>query len=347
MARPKKQVTSASPIRIVPPSKKKPVPKVLSRTGVLVDRIYCRRCMKTMKQDSFFDGVDGGFLDANGKMSICKNCCNEIYENALKSELSFEKAMLKTCRVLNVAYEERALSETKEAVGKIITRGMDTEKVFSIYKFKLEQQKDGVDLRDRDKTASLTFEEPINRIVMNPLNEEESEEAHDLIMFWGANYEKEDYDFLETELAEWKKTHKCDTRAEETLLKEICHKEFDIRKDRAEGRDPSNKVKQLQELMKTANVDPAKTAMAGSGKSQDTFSAFIKTIENNEPAEYFEDKKLFRDFDNIDFYFKKYITRPLKNFITQSRDFNVDSESDLDEYEDFDIQDIIGDDKNE
>ncbi len=57
----------------------------------------------------------------------------------------------------------------------------------------------------------------------------------------------------------------------------------------------------------------------------------MKVIEENEPASYYEDKKLFKDFDDIDFYFKKYVTRPLKNFVTQSRDFNVDTEDDVDE----------------
>ena len=96
------------------------------------------------------------------------------------------------------------------------------------------------------------------------------------------------------------------TKAEETLLKEICYKGLEIRNARTQGRSPGSLVKEYQELMKTANVDPAKTAIAGSGKARDTFSEFIKTIEQNEPADYYEDQKLFKDFDNIDFYFKKY-----------------------------------------
>jgi len=90
-------------------------------------------------------------------------------------------------------------------------------------------------------------------------------------------------------------------------------------------------IKRLQDLMKTASVDPGKASLANSGKAKETFSSFVKVIEENEPASYYEDKKLFKDFDDIDFYFKKYVTRPLKNFVTQSRDFNVESENDVDE----------------
>jgi len=38
----------------------------------------------------------------------------------------------------------------------------------------------------------------------------------------------------------------------------------------------------------------------------------------------------------LNWYFKKYFLRPLKNFITQSRDFNVD----FDENEEDDMSDI-------
>jgi hypothetical protein len=61
-------------------------------------------------------------------------------------------------------------------------------------------------------------------------------------------------------------------------------------------------------------------------------------IEETEPAEYYADKTMFKDFDNIGFYFEKYVTRPLKNFVMGSRDFNVETEKDGDDDDDsFDI----------
>jgi hypothetical protein len=118
-------------------------------------------------------------------------------------------------------------------------------------------------------------------------------------------------------------------------LKEICHVELKIRKARIEDKSTASLVKELQDLMKTANVDPAKASLANAGKSQDTFSSFIKTIEENEPADFYKDKDLFKDFDNLDWYFKKYVTRPLKNFIQiGSRDFDVSDNDFEDEIED-------------
>lgn len=302
---------------------------VTTTTGVTITEVYCRKCMKYKKPVEFWEATDR-FLDTNGKMSVCIDCCNEIHNVIFESDKDLTKSLLKACRILNVRYDAVALQATKEMITSIIAKGADTTKVFGLYKSKLFR-KVNVRIDEKDFSEDFTFVEPPNLLVEKPMQDDDYEDAIDLKMFWGTNFEKEDYDWLEFELADWKKTHKCDTKAEETLLKEIVYKEWEIKKERAEGRDPSAKVKQLQELMKTASVDPAKTAAAGSGKSQDTFSAFIKTIESNEPAEYYKDKKLFQDFDNIDFYFKKYVTRPLKNFITQSRDFNVEREDEEDD----------------
>jgi hypothetical protein len=329
MGRPKKIETTTEQKTVARTKKLPPKKIVTSRTGVELTECYCRKCMKMKPAMDFFEATDL-FLDANGKMSICRNCCNDIYNDIFLSERNFEKALLKTCRILNVRYDETAIFAAKETLQSMLEKGLDTDKIFGMYKGKLSKTQE-TRINNRDLTEDFTFQELGYGLVENPMTDDDYEDAHDLKQFWGTNFEKEDYDWLEEELADWKKTHKCDTKAEETLLKEICYKEFDIRKDRAEGRDPSNKVKQLQDLMKTASVDPAKTAMAGSGKSQDTFSSFIKTIEQNEPAEYYKDKELFKDFDNIDFYFRKYVTRPLKNFITQSRDFNVEADDGEDE----------------
>ena len=176
----------------------------------------------------------------------------------------------------------------------------------------------------------MTFVEPKTFVPpANPLTDEDY--AEELEMFWGKNLDRDDYKFLERELDDWKKTHKSDTKAELTLLKEICFKQLEIYKKRREGNSPAGLVKELQELMRTANVDPAKASLAASGKNLDTFSSFVEILERNEPADVYKDKKLFKDYDNIDYYFKKYVTRPLKNFITGSRDFSIEQEDDADD----------------
>lgn len=311
---------------------KRKVKTTISRTNVAVEKVYCRRCMKSKKPVDFFSAVDNE-IDKNGYMSICKQCCNEIYNSCYRVERDISRAILRTCRKINLKFDETTLNSALLQIKTLSESGKISENIIGIYKSKLlVNNKHNFSDEGDSSDFDLTFSEiRINSPLVNLL--EETEENVDLKQFWGENLDFDDYQFLERELSEWKRTHKCDTKAEETLLKEICYKVLEIRKRREEnsGATPTNLTKELQDLMKTANLDPAKVSMANSGKSRDTFSSFVKIIEENEPAEYYKDKNMFKDFDNLDFYFKKYVTRPLKNFITLSRDFNVSTEDDVDE----------------
>ena len=299
---------------------------------------WCRKCMQMKSSSQFYDATDH-LLDTNGKMSICKDCINDLFMTTLQSEIDLNRTFLKVCRTLNIAYNEEAIGATLKHKETIENKGTIVENLFSIYKMKIVS----VAKRDISRDSSvidLTFCEPQFYTQINPITEDDEGDVVDVKKRWGTNYTDEQYDWLEFELSNWQKSHKCDTQAEETLLIEICHKKLEIRTEREGGKAAASKVKELQDLMKTANVDPAKTAIAGGGKSQDTFSSFIKTIENEDPAEYYKDKELFKDFDNIGWYFRKYITRPLKNFITQSRDFNIEYD-DGDDDDDFTVEESI------
>lgn len=283
----------------------------------------------------FYDAVDAGLIDANGLMSICKKACNELFDKFLASENSYEKAILKMCRVLNLKYSDDAINAALKQMETYKERGTESTSFFSLYKGKLYTTSKTSN-RIESHNIDLQYEEvtQINITGKNTLSDfNEDELEKDVIEFWGEGYETEDYEWLEKTFADWKKTHKSDTMAEESLLKEIVFKQFEIRKARKNELSTAALVKELQDLMKTASVDPSKTSLSNSGKAQETFSSFIKMIEENEPASYYsdEDKKLFKDFDNIEYYFDKYVRRPLKNFITGSRDFNVDGESEDDD----------------
>jgi len=283
---------------------------------------YCRRCEK-VKDRKFFSKSFDTELDKNGYLSICSDCLDDIFKRYMIAEYNnMNRVILKMCRMTNTKYEESAITTAKE-IYRTKNRDIFEGGFFVTYraqlKFAVGHPTDSV------KFGDLTFVEP-----MNFKSNDEIYADEDLSDNWGTGYEYEDYQFLEKEYDKWTKTHKSDTMAEKTLLREICWKQYEIRKARIEAKSTSSLVKELQDLMKTASIDPAKTSIAGSGKSQDTFSAFIKTIEENEPADYYKDRELFKDYDNIDYYFKKFITRPLKTFLGLSRDFNATEENDFD-----------------
>lgn len=321
-------------------SRRKTVPTAttsnfFSLDGEKITTCYCRRCMETKSPSHFLTATDT-MLDRNGYMSICSECIDDLFDKIFATEHDVSKTILKLCRMLNVVFLEGAVQATIAHLTKEYDKNGKFEHVFGWYKSKVSS------LSKINPVGTLTFSEPLIIVSDNPVQNEDDIEGMDYLkQFWGEGLELEDYIYLERELDDWKKTHKSTTKAEVTLLKELCFKELEIRKARATGQPVNDSLKQLQELMKTASVDPSKTNIANSGKSQDTFSSFIKIIEENEPADYYKDQKMFADYDNIGWYFEKYVTRPLKNFVTGSRDFDVSEESIDDEDDDLPVDNSI------
>lgn len=49
---------------------------------------------------------------------------------------------------------------------------------------------------------------------------------------------------------------------------------------------------------------------------------WARDIEKYTPAEFYKDKKLFKDFDDIGSYCSRFIFRPLKNLLTGSKELD-------------------------
>jgi hypothetical protein len=191
----------------------------------------------------------------------------------------------------------------------------------------------------------MTFDGYSNNVSVSSQDEITDDKDFDKYLkdFWGPDLPYDDYEFLESELARYEETHKSDTASEKSLLRQICFAELDLRKARMNNGTPTAKqIETLQNLMKTASIDPSKASLANTSKNKSLISSLIAIMEENEPADFYEDKKLFKDFDDLDPYFKRNMTRPTKNFILQSRDFNTDADGDND---DFDLEE--GDNEHE
>ena len=321
-------------------SKRQGTKTYVSKTGQELSACYCRKCQKIQSPRMFYDATDF-FLDTNGKMSICMTCINDIFGRIYESELDFYKAALKTCRILNIKYDERAVDAAVKHLTTFESKGRSAPPFFGVYKSRIMAVMD-IAMYERDSlTLDMTFHEPTEAI-QSELSEDDlgKNDIDYLHTFWGNGMTFEDYDFLERELSDWKATHRADSKAEISLLKELCHKELEIRKKRELGQSTASLVKEKQDLMRTASLDPAKANALNSGKSQDTFSNFIKIIEQNEPADYYKDKSLFKDYDKIDVYWKKYLVRSLRNFTGLSRDFNIGKDEE-DSNDDSDFDNIV------
>ena len=287
---------------------------------------YCRRCMQNKSATEFYDATDK-LLDGNGKMSVCRSCIDYFFQGFYVKENDLNDAVYQTCKIINVRYDASAIEATQKHIDTNAARNRKTNYIFGAYLSKLKISNFGqIDIENVD----FTFSEPVRYVSENaiPLEEvlDDEEDIEYLRSVWGENLELEDYRFLENAYSKWTRTTEVDNYGVEILLREICHKENEIRKARKENKSVDTLLKALQEIMKNSALTPALQNAASSGRSADAFGVWIKDIENLTPAEWYEEeyRDKYKDIEGIEEYNEIFIKRSIKNFLTGSRDFNIE-----------------------
>ena len=303
--------------------KKEPNTFVSKSTGVESTENYCRKCRETKIPSHFYPATDL-YLDTNGMMSICKDCVADMYNKIYQVEFSIDKTVFKMCRILNVKYDERALDSAKTQIEKKEKTGSSYGNVFGLYKGKLTSVRRTPIASKSSDDSDYTFVEPL---VAGTFSSDEEEVAPDMKEVleerWVPGMTLADYEFLEKEFSKWKMSNKCDTQSEIVMVKAICFQQNKIRQMRIMGHSVTTEEKALMELMKVSALTPNQQNAASAGRTQETFGSWVADIERMMPAEYHEQNELYKDMDDIDAYGRMYITDPIRNFITGSRDFNL------------------------
>ncbi len=296
--------------------------KTINKNGQIIESVYCRKCCETKKPSEFYSAVDN-FLDANGYFSLCKSCIGKIYVNFYKSESNLEKAIYKLCKTINLKYDVSAVDALRSqynAKGKEFGDESDV----GIYKARLVSVQRS--FGEKADNLDLTFQYETQIINTETINDEDFDgQGYDMKIKWGADLSADDYIFLEEKLYEWKADYSCQNKAELFLMKELCFKELELKNARVGGLTNVDSIlKSMDNLLKSAALTPAQST-ASSGGAKDTWGLMMKQIETTRPAEFYgtEDKKLFKDFDNLGAYITNYIKRPMLNFWGASKSFEL------------------------
>ena len=313
------------------------MPEFTSKTGVAVDTNYCRKCMKQLPPKEFYECSDAGLIDSNGLFSVCKSCIQSLYDAIYAETQSIEKTIHKLCVTLNIRFSNEAVSATRAHINTLLESGKNVSAIFSIYKMKLTATKNSMDKRGLE---DMSYEDVGTVYTAPVINTKEIPIPQDVLTFWGRDLPREDVEFLEREYTNFKQTHSTSTYAEIVLLKQVCYTMLSIKQAKAVGDDTSKLVKELQDLMKNLAISPnAVNASQGNGKSEEAFGLWIQDVEQYEPAEWLKSDPRgdpYRDVMDVEAYFEKYFIRPMKNFITGSKDFNTDDDTETDLNDGFD-----------
>ena len=234
----------------------------------------------------------------NGRYNICKNCLKEYVYNGEDIDVNKLKNIL---RIYDVPFFEKewesALNDKSETIGVYFK---------NLYLNHKNQSWVEGDIQENDKARTNTV----------GIDDEE------LIARWGEGWTISEMQWLERDYVEWTENHDCDKLSTQKLIQMICVKELEIRKARQSGKPTDKLEKSLREIMNDSNLTPRTQSAVSESGSTKTFGMWIQDIEKYRPAEYFEDKSIYKDYDNILDYWNRFILRPMKNLLCNTRDFD-------------------------
>lgn len=284
---------------------------------------YCRKCQQFLPEKKFYKAVDNGLVDSNGKLSVCKECSQNIYDVIFQEQQNMESTLHKMCTTLNIKFSNEAIDATKKHVDTMLSNGKNVKAIFSIYLMKLIATNPSM---DKSADIDMTYSDIATVYVDKLYDAEEIPLAKEVLERWGDDIPREDIEFLEREYTKFAETYKTKTHAEVVLLKQACQMILNIDKLGKEGEDTTKQVRSLRELMKTLEISPdAISAGANTSEFEKLIGVRIRDMEKYTPAQWYKDNMdkygSLRDVNDAKKYFREEIVVPMKNFITGSRDF--------------------------
>lgn len=303
----------------------------------IAEQQKCCCCGETLSITKYYKSYSNFY--SKGVLPICKDCFGRKFGEYARVFKSNKIAMQRMCMAFDIYFNETAFDkcDTKDdaVVGKYfrnLNLGQHSEKSFDdslkdgIFEFSGERKRvNGVRVAYVDEYDNVQ-EEMDEKI--NPKDIEK----------WGVGFDAADYGILNSHYKTLKKANPNMDDNQEIFITDLCYAKMQQMKALRENRvDDYNKL--TENYRKTFQQSGIKIVKDTSSVDDFTLGVNAEIIERYTPSEYYKDKSLYKDHDNVGNYISRFFLRPLKNLIygSNDRDFEYyvkddeDSETEIDE----------------
>lgn len=276
---------------------------------LLIKKPYkCCMCgTRFTKQDGHFPYSQSPFFKGNNSyLPLCNSCLNsstDQYQTILKDQ---DEAIKRMCLRWDIYYSEKILNSTKKIDAK---RSRIKE---YIRQCNLTQ--------NAGKTYDNYLSESHNCITEEDFNYETDEmdgkAKQKNIAKWGSSYSDAEFLMLNEHYKMYRDRIDENDPTQVTLLRNLCEQYIlQARCLKDKDIDKYDKVSKLyQQTLGNANLKP-KSQDTNMNNPDECWGNFGQIVEKFSPAEYYKDKKIFKDYDEQDEYYRRFIERPTNNLI--------------------------------
>ena len=292
----------------------------------------CSACGKgfTNQNGNFQRTNDVLFQCNNGYLPWCKEC-TDLYVNQITALYSYneEFAMKDFCQRAGWNYDTNALIASMETYS-----GHRNRSRISHYAAKKNLNCGG--RKTFIDSLKFEYEQKQNNIITSreQAKSEESTITASAVDRWGVGFAEADYKNLDEHYRMLKKNKpNCDNN-QEIFIKSLCNLNMLMVKALKDG-DSDKYVKLTDQYAKTFKQAGLRTVNEQDSSADECLGVTLAAISQYTPEEYYKDKALYKDFDNIGGYFDRFVKRPLKNlmFGSNERDSEFFVKEDEESYE--------------
>ncbi len=274
---------------------------------------YCAVHRRNLPIEDFYKSPNP--LHGNGVLLYCKDCALDIMQKNLRRFSNIEKALWYTCAALNIPFRsevyERLDEKIKLNAGKKINYLGEYLKMLSVMRSKTDKWES---FNDTDVSMGEFS-------ALQDMNVKRENEIKELKMLWGDTFSIDDLSYLEYRFTIYTDGMEL-TEYQASRYRDLCLCELKVKNMEEVKTNMALKANIAKELgIDKFSTDREKT------EAEKYLENDIYMMEHYEPAEYYADKDLYKDWLGIHKYWIKWVLRPVKNLITGSKDYEISEDS--------------------
>ena len=309
--------------------------KVIKPIEPVAENYYkCCTCGKkyTKQSGNFSYSQSPLYKGNNSFLPICNNCLENLVEQYTELLGSQNEAIKRVCLHWDMYFNESTLNSTKKIDAnrsriknyvKNCNLQQNAGKTFDTY------------LREIKDDTIDSFEE-LERIKTEAELNDEVAVSDRTVKRWGLGYNETEYQMLNDHYKVLKDKIG-DDDVKDSLIKDLCEQhilKYRARQDK--DYDRYEKMSKLyQQTLSTVDLKPKNTEKnVISNNPDECWGVFQQIVENYSPAEFIKekDKKVFKDYNEQDEYYRRFIIRPTENLVngttTMDEEYSIKVEDD-------------------
>lgn len=307
-------------IKKSPPSGRVSKPTTVSMPKKRLN-LTCFRCGTAFeKQTGNFAKTRGTFYEQNdGYLHVCNTCLNQLLEHyRAVYDGDTKQACYTLCLNFNLYYSNDIYdSATKSPNFETSTFPTYISRA-NMSQFR--KWRDFTDTIDQKAIIGGVISAPTQEVVEASIAQNEKP-SQEVLGRWGVGYSNDEYAFMQTLYKSLMKQKRNPTPLQEDLIVDACKYKCQHNRFIAAGDSKAADIKTLsalyQDALKSIGLD---VSPKNDGIDEGTFGAWVREIERHCPADDYKDRKKYRDMDGFGEYVERFIFRPLKNWLTGSKD---------------------------